>query len=452
MKNSANYFLVGIGGIGMSALAQLLKARGDRVEGSDREPSPTTELLEQKGISVTFGHNAIPPHTDVLVYSDAVPEDNAERASARVRGIPQHSYFEMLGQVSKGMRTIAVAGTHGKTTVTGMLTKILLECGMQPTAVIGSIVRDFGSNFVEGKPCADGSNWFVVEACEYKNHLLNLSPEILIITNLELDHTDFFKSIEELYATFKKAIDAVPAHGYIVTDMGDENIQKLLKGCKATAVDYNKQEPRAESLESSSNHVKTSIQLQLPGEFNQANARAALCAAQAAFPEILSPGLRTIAEQALAAFKGSWRRFEYKGELVNGTLVYDDYAHHPTAVRKTIEAAHAKWPDKKILVAFHPHLYSRTKRFLDEFAQALSLADEVILAPIYAAREQHDPEVSSEILAEKISALGTSAVACGSLADVLQKLESRLSALDSAVVITMGAGDIYKVAEQLVHE
>jgi UDP-N-acetylmuramate--alanine ligase len=434
-----NYFLVGIGGIGMSALAQLLKTRGDGVQGSDRDSSPTTDLLESKGIQVTFGHAALPEGIDVLVYSDAVPSDNPERASATESGIPQYSYFEMLGKVSRGMRTIAVAGTHGKTTVTGMLTKILVECGKSPTAVIGSIVSDFGSNFVQGKTQEDGSNWFVVEACEYKNHLLNLSPEVLVITNLELDHTDFFKSLDELHATFKKAIDAVPAHGYIVTDMGDENIMKLVAGAKATVVDYKK--------------VTDVPELKLPGEFNRDNARAALATAQVAFPELMSPDLIGYAVQALADFKGSWRRFEYKGKLLNGTLVYDDYAHHPTAVRKTIEAAHAKWPDKKILVAFHPHLYSRTKQFMDEFATALATADEVVLAPIYAAREPHDPEVSSEILAAKIVALGTLATACNSLPEVLEVLtvNCKLSTVNS-VLITMGAGDIYKVAEQLVHE
>ena len=187
----------------MSALAQYFKDQGAQVSGSDRETGPVTELLEKKGIKVIIGQKAenVPADAEIVVYSDAVPADNPERARARERALPQKSYFQMLGEVSVRKRTVAVAGTHGKTTTTGMLAKILKDAGASPTAVIGSIVKDFGSNYLAGT-----SDTFVVEACEYKDHLLELSPKVLVITNLEWDHTDYFPSLAALQETFRKAI------------------------------------------------------------------------------------------------------------------------------------------------------------------------------------------------------------------------------------------------------
>src|SRR3989338_7557687 len=189
MRIPESIYMVGIGGIGMSALAQLLKHQGKRVGGTDREESPITTMLSQRGIPVVIGHDRcnIPADTELLIYSDAVPENNIERARAKEMGIPELSYFEALGEITKNTRTIAVAGTHGKTTVTGMLAKILLDAKKEPTAIVGSVVRDFDSNFLAGS-----SDLFVIEACEYRDHVLKLSPEILVITNIELDHTDYF--------------------------------------------------------------------------------------------------------------------------------------------------------------------------------------------------------------------------------------------------------------------
>lgn len=417
--------MVGIGGIGMSALAQLLQSRGVLVTGSDRDESPTTQLLTKQGIIVRIGESSIPEAAELLVYSDAVPRENAERAAARERNLPEKSYFELLGEVSRTMRSIAVAGTHGKTTTTGMIAKILSDAGESPTAIIGSIVRDFGSNFLAGR-----DDLLVVEACEYRNHLLQLSPEILVITNIELDHTDFFPTLAALQETFRTAVEKVPESGVIVTNPNDPKIAAVLAGAKARIVDYAQ---------------KAIGELRLVGEFNRENARAALAAALAAVPQ-LSP---EAAVHSLSQFQGSWRRFEFKGETKEGALVFDDYAHHPTAVRKTIAAAREKYPDKKIVVAFHPHLYSRTRDFMDEFASALATADEVILAPIYAAREQPIDGITSETLAEKIAALGTSAQAFASLHDVYRAFTTNYVLRSTDLLITMGAGDIYKVAEQL---
>ncbi|MFA7309365.1 MAG: Mur ligase domain-containing protein [Candidatus Paceibacterota bacterium] len=424
-----NIYMVGIGGIGMSALAQLLRSQGKNVSGSDREESPTTELLTGLGVNIVIGHDGcvIPPDTEVLIYSDAVYADNPERMRAKDMHIPEMSYFEALGVASKEMRTLAVTGTHGKTTTTAMLAKILSACDKKPTAIVGSIVRDFpgrtgGSNFLAGR-----DDLLVVEACEYRDHVLKLSPHILVITNIELDHTDYFPDIDALVETFRKAAHAVPADGFIVADPAGTHIARALSGASARIVDYAQESVPA---------------LPLIGEFNHMNARAAKAAARAAFPHLQEEYI----DKALLDFKGSWRRFEYKGETPLGALVYDDYAHHPTAISLTIAAAREKFPEKRIVVAFHPHLYSRTKSFLKEFALALAKADYAIVAPIYAAREALDPSVSNHVLAAMTDKNGGDADAFDTFDEIRDAL---LKEAEGTLIITMGAGDIYKVSEQI---
>lgn len=432
MQEPTYVHMVGIGGIGMSALAQLYRSRGIAVAGSDREASPVTEMLEGQNIPVALGHDActIAPEADLLVYSDAVPADNPERERARQMGIPERSYFEALGDISKSMATIAVAGTHGKTTTVGMLAVILAHAGKDPTAIVGSIVRDFpsnagGSNFRPG-----GHDLLVVEACEYRDHVLQFSPRMLVITNIELDHTDYFPDLPALQRTFRQAAMNVPADGIIVTDPSNPAIAPVLEGIAARIVDYS--------------HESVPVLAQI-GEFNRQNARAAKAAAKAAFPDIAE----AVIDDALATFRGSWRRFEYKGETPKGAIVYDDYAHHPTAIRATIEAAREQFPGKRLLVAFHPHLYSRTKAFLGAFADALTAADECVIAPIYAAREKPDPSVSNEILAEEVRKRGGRAVALGSFEEIRERLRE---CDEDTLIILMGAGDIYRVAVQVVAE
>jgi UDP-N-acetylmuramate--alanine ligase len=416
-------YMVGIGGVGMSALAQYVKSRGAIVTGSDREASPVTELLEKKGIAVTVGQEGenVPSDAGMVVYSDAVPEDNPERVRAYELGIPQLSYFKMLGQVSLGKRMVAVAGTKGKTTTTGMLARILRDAGVSPTAVIGSIVKDFDSNYLHGD-----SDIFVVEACEYRDHVLELSPQILVLTNVEWDHTDWFPSIQALQETFRRAIERVPANGAVITNPSNPNIAPLLSAAKCRVVDYTR-EP--------------AYKLRIATDFNRENARAAAAAARAVLPTISDA---TIAS-ALADFHDAWRRFEYKGKTAKGADVYDDYAHNPMSVRAATKALREKTKGK-VFVAFHPHLYSRTRDLLDEFAVAFSDADKVFVAPIYAAREADDGTISSEILAERIRATGTDAIALE-----FDAIEKNLADVDaSSTIITMGAGDIYKVADALV--
>lgn len=388
-------------------------------------------MLSQKGVPVIIENGAcnIPDDTELLIYSDAVPSSNLERERAKELGVPEMSYFEALGEISKGMRTIAVTGTHGKTTTTGMLAKILQACDKEPTAIIGSIVKDFGSNFLAGR-----EDLLVVEACEYRDHVLKLTPEILIITNIELDHTDYFPDLTALQETFRKAAENVPAEGCIVTNPYDPAIAAILGNVKAPILDYTTQTVPA---------------LQQIGEFNRMNARAAKAAALAAFTHLRQGVALTQVNRALIDFKGSWRRFEYKGETPRGALVYDDYAHHPTAIEKTLEAVREQFPDKKIVVAFHPHLYSRTRSLMNEFGAALAKADEAIVAPIYAAREADDPAVTNAVVAEVSRRFGGNTIALDSFDLIRDKL---LSYDDRHLIITMGAGDIYKVAEQIAGE
>jgi UDP-N-acetylmuramate--alanine ligase len=322
------------------------------------------------------------------------------------------------------MKTVAVSGTHGKTTTTAMLAKILKDTGKEPTAIVGSIVKDFGSNYVEGK-----SDIFVVEACEYKDHLLKLDINVLVITNIEWDHTDWFPSEQAMIQTFGRAVAHVPQEGGIVTDPEGEHMGVAL--IDATAEVHNFRNEKVPAL-------------QLIGEFNVKNAQAAKCAARVLFPDLSEEKI----DASLASFQGSWRRFEYKGKTKSGAEVYDDYAHHPTAIRVTLEAVRRKFPEKKIIIAFHPHLYSRTRDLFDDFVEELSKADRVLLAPIYPAREEPIEGVTSDALSSAISRKNQNVHSYIDFDEIRKELE--ISTGSNDLVITMGAGDIYKVGEELV--
>jgi len=395
-------YMVGIGGIGMSALAQLYVAAGNEVTGSDRSESPTTEMLAKKGMKVLIGQMAsnVPEDADLLVYSDAVSAENPERVRGRELGIPELNYFEALGRAAEGKRVVAIAGTHGKTTTTAMIGKILEDAGKDPTVVVGSIVAQWQSNFREGH-----SDIFVVEACEYRKHFLAFRPDVLVVTNVEWDHTDYFKTSEEFAAAF----DEVKAQA-------KQTIDASIYGTMSVP------------------------ELRMPGEFNKDNARAAKAAVLTLFPELEE----SIIDFSLQNFKGTWRRFEHKGTLPHGAELYDDYAHHPTAIEKTIAAAREKFPNKKIVVFFHPHLYSRTKDLFDGFAHALKSADEVYILPVFAAREPHDPTATHDALAEAVQKLGGNAHGIDGFEETTEKLKQLGS---DTIAFTMGAGDVYKAGE-----
>jgi UDP-N-acetylmuramate--alanine ligase len=424
MEFPKNIYCIGIGGIGLSALAQYLQHDGHAVSGSDRSPSPVTELLEKRGITVHIGVN--PENLkgiEYVIYSDAVPEENEEREEAKRLGILQVTYFEALGYVTEKKKTIAICGTHGKTTTTAMITKMLVDLGLKPSAIIGSLTKDFESNFVPGE-----GDLLVVEACEYRRHFHHIVPSVLVITNIELDHTDYYKDLPDVVDAFQVMASKVPPGGAIVANPNIESVALALLNQTASTVDYSKE---------------YAPELRLIGEFNKMNARAAKAAVKAVVPEADEKRL----DASLSDFKGTWRRFEFVGETKDGALVFDDYAHHPTAIRETLKAARARFPDKKIVVVFHPHLYSRTKSLFTEFATAFGDADGAIIAPIYAAREEEDPTISSKILAAKTQTRGGVAQAIDSFTTIGEELQKQAGIGD--VIITMGAGDIYKVAEAI---
>jgi len=427
-KLPKNIFMLGIGGIGMSALAQYYQGAGSRVTGKDRTLSPVTKLLQEKGIEVRkdTGDTEQMEEFNLLIYSDAIPEEHPSRVQARASGIPELSYFEALGEITKGTKTIAVAGTHGKTTTTAMLTKLLCDHYRCPTSIIGSIVKDFGSNFVAGD-----DELFVVEACEYRDHLLKLAPDILVITNIEWDHSDWFPDLKAVQQTFKKAIENLPSGGILITDPTNINIAPLVVARDdLTVVDYTL-EPIGE--------------IDLVGAFNRKNAQAAKATARCYQPNLSTSDI----DKSLQQFQGSWRRFEYKGVTKNGALVYDDYAHHPTAIRATLSAVRERFPDKELVVLFHPHLYSRTQSHFAEFAESLSLADQLFLLPIYPAREQATdyPGVTTEALVQAVVQLtGQGKV----IKTKEQAVEVLTHCAANSLILTLGAGEGNVVADLLI--
>lgn len=425
LKNIKSAHFVGIGGIGVSAIARLMLERGVSVTGSDRENSVIIEKLVDAGARIFMAHDAsqIPDVCNLVVYSPAIKNDNTELVSARERGVQTLSYPEALGKISLGMRTIAVSGTHGKTTTTAMISEILSGAHLSPTVIVGSLLKKTGSNFVLG-----ASNLFVVEACEYQRSFMNLAPEILVITNIDNDHLDYYGTIEGVQKAFAEFAEKVPASGAIVCDPNDSFVAPILAKISARIVDYTKE--------------NIIVPLQVAGEHNIKNAKAAIAVAK-----ILGvDGIE--ATRLLALFSGTWRRMEHKGETKDGALVYDDYAHHPTEIKATLQGFRAKYFKWRIVVVYQPHLYSRTKTLLKDFAQSFGDADEVIVAPIYAARETPDPEINSEILADAIRAHNPNVHAGANFSDIENYLRDTITPND--IIITMGAGDIFKVAESLL--
>lgn len=436
LSSYSAYYFIGIGGIGISAIARMLKAEGKTVTGSDRDQTHASVELEGIGVEVHYGQDEahLPDNVECVIYTIAIPENNPDLVEARRRGIPCMTYPQALGELTRDKFTIAVSGTHGKTTTTAMIAKILLDAGLDPTVIVGSMLIDQKSNFIAGK-----SSLLVVEACEYRRSFLNLHPDIVVITNIDADHLDYYKDLDDIKSAFTEFVGKVPQEGYVVTNMCQEGMSDVLGATVAGVSDYSE--------------FDCDIDLKNPGRHNYENAKAALAVAD----------LLKIDEQqalkSLSEFSGTWRRFQHKGfYMVNETEVhvFDDYAHHPTEIRATLSGAKDRFQDVKKVVLFQPHLYSRTKLLFAEFAESFKDADKVFVLPIYAAREALDPNVSSIELAERITAAGTWAkpIEQGFEIDAITSaVEEYVGKGERVIVITIGASDVYKIAEQLVtHE
>lgn len=408
----------------MSSLARHYLSEKKVVSGSDRALTPITKKLASEGVQIFSEQVAenITDGIDLIVYTEAMSADHEEMKAAKKLGAPMVNYFEALGLAMNPYYLIAVAGTHGKTTTTAMLTEIFEMTEKDPTAVIGSLRAKTQSNYRAGK-----SKYAIVEACEYKRDFLHLKPDILVITNLELEHVDYYQSLEDVQNAFQTLVGQVNEGGVVVTDTTNPNIAPILEGLDVRVVNYQ-------------DFLDVTFPLKQPGFHNRLNAAAAIAAAKQEKIAVDE------AKLALSNFAGTWRRFEYKGE-VNGVPVYDEYAHHPTEIVASIQGARELYPDKKIHLVFQPHTFSRTAALFDAFAKAVGQADEVYLLPVYAAREENTSGVSSRELAVKVLETNSHVQYFESMDDIESKLRLVLSERD--VTIVMGAGTVTQLAEKL---
>jgi len=453
-KKPIHVFFMGIGGISMSGLAEILLSEGFRVSGSDRQKSPLTEALSARGASVYYGQKKenLATNPVLIVYTSSIKPDNPEFAAGRELGIPFLTRAQLLGQMMKNYRTpIAVSGTHGKTTTTSMLSQILLTAGKDPTLSIGGIYQAIGGNIRVG-----GSDYFVTEACEYTNSFLSFFPKIGIILNIEEDHMDFFKDLDDIRNSFHEFAGLLPRDGTLIINGDIPDVHKITDAlsCRvvtfgsSSACDYSPSNiaydefghPSFELAEPDGQ--RASYALRVPGLYNVYNAAAAIAAARLLDIE------DDVIRKALSEFRGTDRRFEYKGQ-VNGITIIDDYAHHPTEITATLQAAQ-NYPHKTIWCVFQPHTYSRTRAFLPEFAKALSIADRIVLADIFAAREKDTLGISSKSLQEEIRKLGHECFYFPTFEEIENFLIENCTKDD--LLITMGAGDVVKIGENLLHK
>ena len=450
--------MVGIGGIGMSSIAEVLIRRGFTLSGSDLRKSDVTARLEELGAVVHEGHAA--EHVqdaDVVVYSSAVkkPEDNPETAEALRRLIPIIKRSEMLGELMRAKRGVGIAGTHGKTTTTTMTGLVAQHAGLDPTIIVGGKVAVFGSNAVAG-----GGEIIVVEADEYDRTFLKLAPILAVVTNIEADHLDIYKDLEDIKDAFVQFANSVPFFGAAILCLDDENVRSVLGRIHRPIRTYGTSRQaslRAENIEQVAAITKFDVfegterlggvTLHAPGLHNVRNALAAVAVGLE-----LGVDFETIAD-GVAQYQGVERRFQIKGEATverdgqAGTvLLVDDYAHHPTEVEATLTAAARGWADRRIVAVFQPHLYSRTQDLADEFARAFYDADVLVVTDVFPAREQPIPGVTGEMISDRARQFGHRDVHY--VADKAE-LPTYLRGLAQPgdLVLTMGAGDVWRMGD-----
>ena len=445
-------YFMGIGGISMSGLAEILLERGFQVSGSDSKASPLTKMLEDRGITIFYGQKAqnMTPDIDCVVYTSAIRPDNPEFMAAKELNLPLLSRAELLGQIMKNYQVpIAISGTHGKTTTTSMVSEILLQAETDPTLSIGGILKTIGGNIRIGQ-----SPYFVTEACEYTNSFLSFFPKISLILNIEEDHLDFFKDLDDIRHSFREFAKLLPEDGTLIINGDIENYKGITEGLSCKVVTYGSSSDcdyspadiqfdemgRAVFTANCPNNEVLPLHLGVTGLHNVYNALASL-----ALSDCLGLS-REAAVQALKQFTGTDRRFEYKG-TIGGVTVIDDYAHHPTEIAATMQAA-ANYPHQKLWCVFQPHTYTRTKAFLKEFAQALTGADHVVLADIYAARETDTLGISSRDLQNELQNLGQPCEYFSTFDEIENFLLE--NCVPGDLLITMGAGDVHKIGENLL--
>ena len=455
-NNVRHVHCIGIGGIGLSAIAEILLHKGIVVSGSDSNESDITDRLIEKGAKIYLGHREKNiSDADLVISSAAISPDNPELRAAQSLGIPTVTRAEALGELMEGAKySVAIAGAHGKTTATSMTSLILKNAGKDPTILVGGNLSEIGGNVSVG-----GQDYFITEACEYMDSFLSLRPKYAIILNIDSDHLDYFKDIDHIVSSFDRFANLVPDDGAVFAYDANPFVSSILKDLAKPCITYGFHEKcafRAENIEfnkdgfpafsiSHNGEPLCRIRLQIPGEHNIANALAAIACS-------ITMGIDLdVIVSTLEEYKGTQRRFDIRGFTTRGVKIVDDYAHHPAEIIATIKAARYM-PHEKMWVLFQPHTYTRTLALHDEFAEALDLADKVVFAEIYGAREKNTHNISSESILTKMKEKNPAKDAWyfekkDDITDFVLKY-----AEPGDLVITMGAGDIYEVGEAILEK
>ncbi len=450
LGKTKNVYFVGIGGIGMSGIAEVLMNLGFNVSGSDKQLTEITQNLELLGAKIYEGHQARNVRdVDVVVISSAVKQDNPEVEAAHKQNIPVIRRAEMLGELMRMKKGIAIAGTHGKTTTTSIIGLVLEKGGFDPTLIVGGKLRAIKTNAKLG-----ASDIMVVEADEFDRSFLKLTPTLAVITNLETDHLDCYENLDDIKKAFIEFANKVPFYGAVILCLDEKGLQSVMPDLERRVITYGftpQAEIRAENIRFNNaltqftviahNKILGDMSLHLPGEHNIKNALAAISVGV----ELDIPFVKM--KKAIEAFKGVYRRFEIK-DKVNDVLIVDDYAHHPTEIQASLKGARNGW-NRRIIAVFQPHLYSRTRDFYQEFGQSFFDADVLIVTDIYPAREVPIPGVTGELVADEARKMGhREVIYIPDKNDVLDYLCHNTKAND--MVVTLGAGDIYQVGEDFI--
>ncbi len=454
LKDFNKIHFIGIGGISMSSLAEILLHKGKKISGSDGVQSAVTNSLVEMGISVEIGQRAenINDDIDLVVYTAAVNEDNPELVAARTSKAVVIDRAELVGMLMLEYKhPISVAGTHGKTTTSSLVTEILLAANAEPTVSIGGMLPSIGGNYKIGS-----DDYFVLETCEYCDSFLKFNPHSAIILNVDKDHIDYFKNLDNIYKSFNKFAKRLPKNGFLIINNEIPRFDEVVDGINcpyetygidssadwyATNISYNSMGHGTYKVNYRGKEI-AEVSLSIPGEHNVYNSLSAfaLCYRYGVLVDDIVKGIDN--------YHGTDRRFQYKGSF-NGVQVIDDYAHHPTEIAATINSARAN-DIGKLCIVFQPHTYTRTYELLDDFAKVLSKADKVVLVDIYASREKDTGLVSSKDLAQKIVEHGGDAEYCGTFENAENYIINNCNPQD--MLITMGAGDIVKLGEKLVSQ
>ena len=448
----ATIHMIGIGGISMSGLAEILKNKGYTVQGSDANDSNVIKKLRENNIKVAIGHNEENiGNASAVIFTAAIKKDNPEYIAAVNKNIPLIERSVLLGEITRLFsNTVAIAGTHGKTTTTSMISTAFIECEKDPTITVGGELPLIDGNYKIGQ-----SNFLITEACEYVESFLELSPNVSVVLNVEADHLDYYKDINHIKSSFQKFLDKLPNDGFAVLNADDKNSYELLKNTKCNIISFGIKNMAKYSAQNIiferdktyynlyiDNKFVSEVVLSVPGMHNIYNSLACI-----AVCDVYKLDLQRAIE-SLKNFCGAKRRFEKKG-MLNDAEIYDDYAHHPSEIKATLLAAKNR-NMKKVWCVFQPHTYSRTKALLNEFANAFYNADQVIITDIYAAREKDTGEISSKDLVNEIQKTSKNAIYIKEFSDIENYLRDNLQAGD--ILLTIGAGNVYKIGEKLIEE